>query len=261
MKKRIVITGSSRGIGLGLARYFLSQGCQVAINGSSAASTQAGLAQLAGAYHDQVIGVTADVTQRDQVEALYQQAVSAFGAVDIWINNAGITQPSGTLLETNDAVIERVLQVNLLGAINGSCVAAKNMLAQGFGAIYCMEGLGSDGRITPGMGYYGTSKTALRYFTRALANELAGSPVIVGRLSPGMVTTDLLMGDLENKPNKAELMRIFSILADKVETVAPFLGERVLRNTRNDVLIEWLTTPKILYRFLTARFIRRNPFA
>ena len=75
-----------------------------------------------------------------------------------------------------------------------------------------------------------------------------------------MVTTDLLMKDIEKSKNKEKTLKIFSILADRVDVVAPFLGKGILHNTKNDVLIAWLTTPKIIYRFMTSSIIKRNPF-
>ena len=124
-----------------------------------------------------------------------------------------------------------------------------------------MKGLGSDGRIAPNMAYYGGTKRFLRYYTIALAKENKEQNIIIGRLSPGMVTTELLLKDLDISNADDQTIKLFKILADKVETVTPYLCEGILSNTKNNRLIAWLTTPKILLRFLSAPFSKRNPFA
>ncbi len=122
-----------------------------------------------------------------------------------------------------------------------------------------MEGLGSDGRITPGLSIYGTSKRAMTYFTDAIVKENKDSQVKIGFLSPGMVVTDLLIGDMDRDKEKWQRQkRIFNILADRVETVTPFLVKQILWNTKHGAKIAWLTTPKIAFRFLTAPFIKRD---
>ena len=135
------------------------------------------------------------------------------------------------------------------------------MLKQGSGQIFNMEGFGSDGRKRLGATSYGTTKYGLRYFTQAVALEAKNSPVKVGTISPGMVVTDLLIGNYDKtSPEWKNAKRIFNILADKVETVCPFLVEKMIANQKNNAAIEWLTTPKIAWRFMTASFIKRDVF-
>lgn len=69
------------------------------------------------------------------------------------------------------------------------------------------------------------------------------------------------MKDIETLENKEEALKIFRILADKVSDVAPYLGQRILKNNKNNALIAWLTTPKIIYRFMTSKIVKRNPFS
>ncbi len=92
--------------------------------------------------------------------------------------------------------MDRLIRTNLLGTIHGSRAAMRGMLAQGGGAIYNLEGWGSDGKRRGGLAVYGTSKCAIRYFTLALADEAAGTPVLVGTLSPGMMVTGFLTGPM-----------------------------------------------------------------
>ncbi|MFO7622053.1 MAG: SDR family oxidoreductase, partial [Bacteroidales bacterium] len=138
-------------------------------------------------------------------------------------------------------------------------VAYNRMLEQGSGAIYNMEGLGSDGRRITGLTPYGTSKRAVRYFSDAFAAEVKKGPVIVGTISPGMVLTDLTMTQVRKDPeNNRQLIKIYNILANEADTVAPFLVRKMIDNRKNGAKISWLTTWKVIRRFLFAPFSRRD---
>ena len=124
-----------------------------------------------------------------------------------------------------------------------------------------MEGAGSDGRVMAGLGVYQSSKAAVRSLNKSLTAETKDLPLIVGSLSPGMVLTDMLLDPYENDPDGQERMkRIFNILADKVETVAPWLVDQILKNKKTGVRIEWLTKSKIIWRFATSSFSKRDLF-
>ena len=122
-----------------------------------------------------------------------------------------------------------------------------------------MEGFGSDGRMMKGLSIYGASKRGMTYLTAALVKEFKNSVVKIGFLSPGMVVTDLLIGDIDQTaPDWESRKRIFNILADRVETVAPFLVENMLINSKHGAKIIWLTNLKVMLRFLSAPFVNRN---
>jgi NAD(P)-dependent dehydrogenase (short-subunit alcohol dehydrogenase family) len=261
--KAIVITGSTRGIGYGLAQAFLARGCAVCISGRTQESVDAAVRQLSQEYpSEQISGQPCDVTQLDQVEALWAGAANHFGSVDIWINNAGIFQDYVKLWEVPDEQVHAVFDTNVIGTINGSRTAITHMLRQGYGAIYNMEGFGSAGRVRARMGIYASSKAAIRSFSKSLAVEAAESPVIIGTLSPGMVVTDLLLAPVKDNPaDLAEVKKITNILGDRVETIAPWFADRILANDENGAAITWLTRRKIMWRFLSAPFHKRDLFA
>lgn len=260
MIKTVVITGSTRGIGLGMAKEFLRDGNRVVISGRSDASVADAMIEIRKEYSTNVLGGFAcDVGDYQQVENLWQFAENLFGKIDIWINNAGISHEALDFSEIPPEVFSNVIQTNLIGVMNGTQVALKHMKEQGGGFIYNMEGLGSDGRTNPGLSIYGTSKRAVRYLTDALVKENTDSGVKIGFLSPGMVVTDLLIGDMDRDAEKWQRQkRIFNILADRVETVTPYLVDGMLKNTKHGAKIAWLTTPKIAFRFLTAPFVKRD---
>ncbi len=255
--RSVVITGSTRGIGLCMAREFLRLGCNVTISGSAAASgilAQQSLQGFSGSYHY----VPCDVRNMAEIENLWNEAVGKWRKVDIWINNAGRNCPYSIVCETPVPAVDSVLDTNIKGMIYGSMVAAKHMLAQGGGQIWNMEGMGSNNMIQPKTILYGTTKHALTYFTKGLAKELKGTPVMAGRLSPGMMLTDFITKDHKGAPSpvieNTQFINIFNILADRPETVAAFLVPRMLKNTRNNSQIAWLTNTKAFVRFSTAMF-------
>ena len=259
--KHIVITGSTRGIGLAMAKEFLKAGCRVTLSGRGDTLPQSAQDALA-AYVEYYQYIPCNVRQMAQLQALWDAAVQRFDGVDIWINNAGQNAPHAMVADTQEQYVRGVIETNLLGMIYGSQVAARVMLAQGFGAIYSMEGLGSNDMIQVKTILYGTTKRALTYFMKGLAKELAGSGVIAGRLSPGMMLTDFITKTPDGAVAAIETDRsfqtIFNILADRPETVAAFFVPRILQNTRNDRQIAWLTGGKTTWRFLCAPFRKRR---
>ena len=260
---QVVITGSTRGIGFGLADAFLARGCQVTINGRTAESVAPATAALAHKHGPQrLLGQPGRVENLAEVEALWAAAQDRFGPIDIWINNAGIAHVVKPIWDLPPDTVAALVQANTLGALYGARVAVRGMLAQGHGHFYNMEGFGSNGSYRYGQSLYGMSKYALHYLTQALVMETKGTPVKVSAISPGMVITDLLTGAFDDDPAGLEsAKRIFNILADKTETVSPWLADKILANDRTGSTINWLTRRKILWRFLSAPFSKRDLFA
>ena len=261
--KSIVITGSTRGIGFGLADSFLELGTAVAVSGRTAAGVKAAATRLGEKHGEKnILGWPCDVTDFAQVQALWDSAVDRFGKVDIWINNAGVGHPQGPVWEQSPESVKPVIDINLLGTIHGSIVAGRGMLGQEHGALYNMLGAGSDGRRVHGLSIYGTSKRAVSFLTEVLMREADDTPVIVGAISPGMVITELITKQFEDRPEEWQrATRIFNLIADRVETVTPWLAEQILANQKNGATIKWLTPAKMLGRFLSLPFRKRDIFS
>lgn len=256
----VVITGSTRGIGFGLARELAARGANVVVSGRTPDALQAAVAQIGERAH----GVACDVTRSEDVQALWDGAVARFGRVDIWINNAGATTTPLVLWDVPDSQIETTIRTNLIGALYGCRVAAAGMRAQpGGGVIYNIEGMGSKGEVQVGVTTYATSKAAVGYLLKALRKELAGTGVRVGAIRPGInVTEHLLFGADALPPERwAKTKKVFNILGDKPETTTPWLAEKILANTKDGARIRWLTPGKITWRFMTAGFRKRDLFA
>lgn len=260
--KTIVITGSTRGIGYGLAGAFLERGCQVVVSGRTSKSVAHAIDKIQDTHNsDQVIGLACDVTNPQQVQSLWDQTCGKFDKIDIWINNAGFISSVNKIAGTEPAEIKAMVETNLLGTIYGARVALIQMQKQGYGAIYNMEGMGSDGRRQAGMTYYGVTKRGLSYFTDCLADEVKGTQLIVAGLRPGMVMTDLIYDQYRDNPDELEkVKKIFNIIADSVENVSPWLADRILSNQKSGTRIQYLTPSKMLWRFMSAPFSKRDVF-
>ena len=260
--KTVVITGSTQGIGYGLAEAFLAQGCRVVVSGRTAEKVDKAVNSLAEKYAlDLIAGVPCDVTDYAQVANLWTSTEDRFGRIDIWINNAGQGNAPMDFWDLDPDLIRSVTSTNITGAMYGAKVALQGMLKQGHGALYNMEGKGSDGSRTPGLTLYGTTKYALHYLTKSLADEVKDTAVLVGTLRPGMVVTALLTDPFVGRPQEWErVKKIFNILADRVETVAPWMVAQILNNKRNGAKIIWMTKGKVLWRFMTAGLSKRDVF-
>lgn len=259
--KNVVVTGSTRGIGLAMAMEFLSAGCRVTLSGRGDTLAQE-TAEALSRFRDHYIYVPCDVQNRTSLQELWDISKQHWGTVDIWINNAGRNTPHRVAWETGEAYTRQIISTNLLGMVYGSQIAAAEMIRQGHGAIYSMEGLGSNNMIQPKTILYGTTKHALTYFMKGLAEELDGTGVIAGRLSPGMMLTDFITKTPDGEPSDVLLderfRKVFNILADRPETVAKFLIRRMLGNHKNNVQITWLNNRKAAWRFMTASIHKRK---
>ncbi|MGI9238782.1 MAG: SDR family oxidoreductase [Woeseiaceae bacterium] len=250
----VVITGSTKGIGRGLAREFARRGSNVVISGRSEQALDDAAAAI-GDVPGKIVRQVCEVSDRRQLQRLWDAAIEHLGSVDIWVNNAGLARTIWPIIETPPEQIDAMLQTNMPGTINGSIVAAKGMAAKGSGKIFNMLGGGSDGEYFPGIAIYGTTKRGLDYFTTALAKELKGTGVVVGRIRPGMVVTEAVIREArENRENFQKSRKMINNLVDQVETVSPFLVDKMLAFDTSGGKIRWLTGGKIGWRMLKSRF-------
>ena len=262
--KTVVITGSTKGIGLGLAREFLKRDCSVVISSRSRSMLEQVVADLRREFGTgRVAGQPCDVTDSGQVQALWDAAVKSFGRVDVWINNAGIANTMLSLLELDLAEVAPVIETNVTGLIYGAMIAFRGMTQQGSGQIYNVYGHGFNDNKVTGLHVYGTTKRAVRYFSEALIQDAEETPVQVGIIGPGIVVTDFLIDDMRKMtPEQLEMVKpIYNCMADTVETVTPFLVEGILKNDKNGSEIHWLTDEKINERMNSDEYCSRDLFS
>ena len=222
------------------------------ITGTSEESVARGLEDIGESIN--VIGVPCLVENTDSIEMVWDKAIESFKTVDVWINNAGAATSRNGLEELSYDEITRTIDTNLTGTILATRIVSARMLKQGSGQIYMFEGFGSNGQLQKGISVYGSTKRALRYFTAAAANEFKDTPIVIGSISPGIVTTDLLLRSSKSSEKDWEkAKKVLNVLADRAEVVTPWLVDEVLKNNKNGAKIAWLTTIKVLGRLIFGR--------
>ncbi len=188
--KVAVITGGTRGLGLGIAREFTAEGASVVIAGRSQPALEKALAELQSGG-GQAAGIPCDVGDLKQIEALGSFAVQTFGKIDIWVNNAGLSVPYGPTAAIATADFMRLINTNIVGVYNGSMVALRYMLPNHSGKLINILGR-SGNKGVEFQNAYGASKIWVRSFTLALAKEYKGQGVGIFAFNPGLVDTDML---------------------------------------------------------------------
>ena len=263
--KTVVITGSARGLGFNMARFFREYGYNVVISDLKEENLIKAKEELEKTESKgKVVFKTCNVSMFNELQELMKFAVLEFNTVDIWINNAGVNQPQKAVWELSENEINTIIDVDLKGAIYGSKVAMEEMSKNHSGAIYNIEGYGSNDAHMLGLNMYGTSKRAVTYFTESLAKEAEerNTGVLVGKLSPGIMITEFTTHSLGNDAMELseKTKKVYNILGDTPQTVGKFLVDEMIKNTKNNVKINWLTNRKAFVRFLTAGFSKRNFF-
>ena len=265
--KTVVITGSAKGLGFEMAKVFKENNVNVVLsdlNEENLINAKKELEKIESC--SKVFYKVCDVTKLNDIEELISFGKEKFKSIDIWINNAGVNQPEKAIWDLSIDEINLVLDVDLKGTIMCSKLIMSNMIKQGYGAIYNVEGYGSNDATMLGLSIYGTSKRAITYFTNALAKECdeKNTNIIIGKLSPGIMITDFIsnaLGDKEKINLTEKTKKVYNILGDYPDVVAKFLVNGILQNTKNNVKIEWLTTNKAAWRFMTAGFKKRDFFS
>lgn len=245
-----------------MAAAFLVHDCAVTISGRTREAIEDGVSRLAEKYNREMIyGFPCDVTDYIQVERLWENAKIHYGRIDIWINNAGIAMPMMNFWEASPEQYDELVQTNILGTMYGTRVALNEMLSQGYGALYNMEGFGARRRPMLKLALYGSTKASVHFIDQSLAKETEGKPVIVGAISPGMMITDMVTRQFTGREQELEKSKpILNIIAEKPETVAPVLVEKILKNRKNGATIAYSSYSRMLLKFLMAPFKKRDLF-
>lgn len=186
--KVAVVTGGAQGIGLEIARTFIKEGATVVLGDINETVGTAAVAELGGESVARF--ASCDVRDSGQVEAMLDLAESAFGPVDVMVNNAGMTRDA-TMRKMTEQDFDDVIAVHLKGAWNGTRAAAARMRERETGAIVNISSIsGKVGML--GQTNYSAAKAGMHGFTMALAQELASKGVTVNTVSPGYIGTDMV---------------------------------------------------------------------
>ena len=181
-----LITGASGGIGADIARAMHSQGAHVILTGTR----QEALDAIAGELAERVTVLTCNLSDREAVAGLVDQAVEASGAsIDILVNNAGITR-DGLMMRMKDEDWDAVMEVNLNAAMVLSRSVLRSMMKSRWGRIIQMSSIvGYTGN--PGQANYAAAKAGMTGFTKALAAEVASRGITANVVAPGFIATPM----------------------------------------------------------------------
>ncbi len=183
--KTAFVTGSTRGIGLAIARALHAAGARVAVVGRALERAQA----VAGELGEGAAGVGCDVTSAGEVQAAVAAAEQALGPIDILVNNAGLTRDN-ILLRLTDEDWDAVLDANLKGAFHTTRAVIKGMMKRRAGRIVNITSVvGLTGN--KGQANYAASKAGLIGFTKSVAREYASRGVLANCVAPGFIATDM----------------------------------------------------------------------
>lgn len=195
--KVAIVTGASRGIGAAVAKRLTADGIAVLVNFASNADSANAVVEDIKGKGGQATAIQADVSVPAQVAVMFDQAITLYGGVDILVNNAGIMQPGLiSLSDTDDALFDKIVAVNLKGTFNTLRVAAGKLSDNGR-----IVNFSSSVRklATPGYTIYSATKSAVETLTNIFAKELRGRNITVNAVAPGPTATDLFF---KNKTNE-----------------------------------------------------------
>jgi len=190
MKKVVLITGASNGIGAQMARVFAKAGYHVVINYNKSQQNAEQLVKELSNNGFPAICLQADVSNLTDVNKMINSILKTFGHIDVLINNAGISS-NNILLDETEENINNVISTNVLGTINCTKAVYSHMVGNNKGNIINMSSIwGVNG--ASGESVYSASKGAIIAFTKAMAKELAYSGVNVNCIAPGVVDTNMM---------------------------------------------------------------------
>ena len=189
MKKTVIITGASKGIGRATAKKFAKEGFRVVINYNNSKEEAYALEQELSEITE-VISVKADISKKDETEFLVSETVKRFGRIDVLINNAGISMHSTLFTDTDEKDWQQIFNVNLFGMFNVTKAALPFMIHEKRGSIVNVSSIwGVSGASCEVL--YSSSKSAVNGFTKSLAKELAPSGIRVNAVAPGVIETKM----------------------------------------------------------------------
>ena len=195
--KNALVTGSSRGIGRGIALRFAQEGANVAINYVGSKEAAADTQQAVEAFGVKSVILPADISSAAEVTALVEAAAAALGPLDILVNNAGI-EKHAPFWDVTEADYDKVLDVNLKGTFFATQAMVKHLMNRGGqGRIINLSSVHEEVPF-PNFTAYCMSKGGMRMFTRNLAVELGSLGITINNIAPGAIETPINSNLLRN---------------------------------------------------------------
>ncbi|MFD6392090.1 SDR family oxidoreductase [Nocardia sp. NPDC055029] len=193
--KTAIVTGASRGIGLGIAQRLVDDGAKVVVTARKKDALDDAVQQLGGAEH--ALGVAGPADDIDHQADTVARAIDAFGSVDLLVNNTGINPVYGPMIEMDLQAARKIIEVNCLAALSWTQQVHKAWMAEHGGAVVNVSSVAGI-KPAPGIGFYGASKAMLTYITQELAVEL-GPDIRVNAVAPAVVKTKFATALYEGK--------------------------------------------------------------
>lgn len=212
VKRTILITGGSRGIGRGICRAFALADHQIYFNYSSATEAAAETEKLVAGAGGSATGIQVNVAAEKEVAEFVGRALAETGRIDVLVNNAGITR-DGLIVRMKESDWDDVLNINLKGTFNCIKAVTKTMMKQRAGRIINVSSVvGVSGN--PGQANYVASKAGIIGLTKGVARELASRGITANVVAPGYVDTDMTT----SLSDKAKEMMVSQIPLGRVGT-------------------------------------------
>lgn len=186
--KTALVTGGSRGIGAAIAKRLAADGARVAITYSRGADVAASVVKAIESAGGKAVAIQADATDPKAVQAAVDKTVSAFGRLDLLVNNAGTAIPK-KFEETTLQELDQVINLNIRGVLVTTQAALKQM--NDGGRIISIGSCVGERVMTPGLVPYSATKSAIRMFTQGLSREVGDRGITVNNIQPGPIDTDL----------------------------------------------------------------------
>ena len=187
--KTAIITGASRGIGMGIAKIFAAHGANVAFTYASSEAPALALEEELTQLGVKAKAYKSDASKFEQAEALITAVVADFGAIDILINNAGVTKDN-LLMRMSEEDFDAVMEINLKSVFNMTKAVQRTFLKQRSGSIINMSSVvGVKGNA--GQSNYAASKAGMIGFTKSIALELGSRNIRCNAIAPGFIETEM----------------------------------------------------------------------
>ena len=207
--KRVLVTGGSMGIGMGIVKRFVAAGARVLIADKATEPAQKYINSLQSSLRSSVAVVNVDLTEQSAPEAMIAEMVRIFGGIDILVNNAGI-YPMAPMMEMKPELFDKVYTLNLKAAAFTCREAARQMIKQGTGGkIVVIASIDSIHPSSVGLAAYDSSKGGVLMFTKNFALEVAKYGINVNAIAPGGIATEgSSLSSPMSKMSKEEIEKI-----------------------------------------------------
>ena len=189
-KKTAIVTGSTRGIGLAIAKGLAKEGYNILVCGRSQGTCDSAAKEISTTYGVKALGIAVNVSKQADVAALVKRAIAEFGSIEVLINNAGITKDN-LMLRMSEDDWDSVIQVNLNSIFYFTKAVIRSMMKKRFGRIINITSVvGVMGN--PGQANYAASKAGMIGFTKSIAKEYGSKGITCNAVAPGFIDTDMI---------------------------------------------------------------------